>query len=274
MTLNAFSQIDHPLIVIAQVALAIALFRLFFSVRKSSAPLPQIIGATAISVLTNLTGRVMSSEWFFAADIFEYTCWAATAIASVYSVEHQKKEEARLPGAKPVVPDFFDRWQVKATWGFACIVIGVAIYAYVDTYMSSRHKEATAQIKADSAVTRATAEYSRQQYEDSQKQDSILTAIASISATQSTIIANQSHVIKQNEATHDQIDKKSAQTRRTVRQAVLEHRPIVPVQLETPKTIPTNENEKNLWQRFKGIFGARTAGDTLSMSRPDTTLRY
>ncbi len=277
---HAFEQIDHPLIGFAQVVLAIALFRLFFAVRRTPAPLPQIIAIAAFAVLTNLAARVSSADWFVYSDIVIYWAWAIATIASVMSVTHANEQAAKQPNPPILVPDFFDRWQTKVVWAFGLIAVGLFLYGYLNTYDGKRTAEATATVKADSAVTVATQEYSAQQkiYQGERQQiisgiasvtavlPTLTSGLASVSATQTTLIAGQKNLSRR--VAHNQMafgrsrpgvpDLKKIETHKDT---------LIKRKIEAPATTPIPKEKPGF---FKRLFGGKSVPDTTNYARADT----
>lgn len=241
------NQLTHPLIIVAQAILGFGAFRLFFSIRESKAPLPQFIGLLGIAILSNLTARIKSYEWFFITDIVQYCLFAGVVITAFYSVKHVQAVEAKKPGAVIVAPDFLDRWQNRFMWVIGILFGGLVVYAYSTTYLQQEKVSAEVTNTAVQVYAQATKEYSENQAKNTQVQDSILTAIASLSATQTTILANQSATQKTVEQTNKKVDKSAAEVKRTIRNTVIDARPIDP---QKPK-IQTTPNEKpTFWQRL------------------------
>ena len=272
--LATFKQVDHPLIIIAQFVGTFFLFQLFFAIRKTSYPLPQIVAGFAFGMLANVVGRLMHKDWFWIADIVQYVTLAAVIIAAVRAARKAKKEAAQRPGAPVVVADVFDRYEVRVTWAVGLILAGGLTYYCIDLYMQLQHKDAQVAVAATKAKTEATVQFSEQLCKTEQTQSTLLAAVTSISATQSTIIANQhknSTAILKGQADAKQLIKK--QTRKAGKvsdNTVIDAKPI---QIERTTTEP--EKDPNLWRRFKGLFKSasfkQTRLDTLSNGQQEAS---
>lgn len=272
---ESFSGIDHPIIIIAQAVTALYLFRLFFSIRKSGQPLPQIVAGLAFGVLANLCGRVGVADWFLTSDIVQYCTLMVAVCATYYTVERSHKNEAARPGAKVVVNDFFDRIENKAVWGFGLIIAGVVIYAYVDNYTLQQKAQARAQFVADSVAAVKADEYAAQLCETNEKLATTLTAVTSISATQTTLLANQvAAEVKRKKAVEDikkqvanQVAIQNKEIKKTLQTTVTGVRP-----LQTTKPKETPVDDRSIWQKATQFLRSKKTArvDTTSTLRSDT----
>lgn len=279
-----FSHIDHPLTELSQAVIVFYMVRLFIAIRHGASPLPQILLITAFIVLTNLVARIFGYHWFYISDIIEYGSWGVATAASYYSVQHRKAEEAELSkqavdeGREPPtplrVPDFFDRFEHRITWIVGSLVVALLVTAYLRTYSEKQDKNAQLVVVADSAVVavkqaeiKKTKEFEQQTAVsdslDQLRADSILAVLTSVSAAQGQILKGQTGLV-------EHINKKSAQTRATVRAEVKKTAPkpnTNPIK-PTPPSDNQNPSEPTWFDRLrKRVFGRNTvSADTVSYS--------
>lgn len=283
--LATFKQVDHPLIIIAQIVGTFFLFQLFFLVRKNTQPLPQIIAGLAFGMLANVVGRSMHKDWFWVADVVQYVTLAAVIIASVRAARKAKKEAAQRPGAAVVVADVFDRFETRVTWVLGLILAGGLTYYCIDLYMQLEHKDAQVITAATKAKTEATVQFSEQLCKTEQNQTALYAAVTSISATQGTLLASQSKIIANQAKNSTKILSGQKDVKATVlnqsRNAEKAPRATVTQADSTSKSKPDNEAEpqkdQNLWRRFKGLFRTSARRDSLSSDpqiMPYDTLVY
>ncbi|GAB2550006.1 hypothetical protein [Spirosoma aerophilum] len=262
-----FEQVDHPLIIIAQLISSFFLFRLFFAIRKTSQPLPQIVGGLAFGFLANVVARATHESWFWISDIIQYVTLAAVVIAAVRAAHKAKAEVIMRPGAPVVVADVFDRLETKVTWGVGLLLAGVLTYYCVDLYMKLQHTDAQVIVATQKATQQVTAQYNEQLCETKEQQDSLLEAVSSISATQGTIIENQHRnsaaILKGQKNVGQLVSKQNQAVKKTIQSSVIQARPIEPTK---PKVEAADEEKQNIWKRFKGMFHSSARRDSLSSS--------
>lgn len=261
--------LDHPLIIIGQILIAFYLFRLFFALRRTAQPLPQIIGILAFGVLANVTARVAESNWFWVADILQYVGLAVVIVLSFRLVNHQNQVARMQPNAPVIVATFFDRIETKAVWVFGLFLAGVLTYAYVDVYLDRQRSDTKALVAADSTKAQATAENAQQLREVKAQQQTVIAAVTSISAATGTIIANQTKnmaILTTGQKEVKQAVKSQAkEVKKTLQSSVIQARP-----LEPKKPEPEEKEKKSLMDRFKGLFHTSARYDTLVTANRDT----
>jgi len=277
MTTNPFGPIDHPFIVILQGIAAVCLLRYFFYVHRDKQPVPQIIAALAFGVLTNLTARVMGGSWFWIADIVQYALAATLALTVVigrYKRVRQEKEFQKTNGITvtpmPVphpISDFFDSQQKTIVWVVSVFVSGLIIYGYVKAFNEK-------QVVAIQENTRVTAEYARDQHESEQEREAILVGVASVSATQQTVLSglqslSQVLVNSQKEAKQvkrditDQVNAKTAPIRQIAKGVDSTRRDMKEIKNRIRKETP-EKAKSPFWKKW---FSAHGSGDTTYMAR-------
>lgn len=264
-----FEQVDHPLIIIAQLICSFFLFRLFFAIRKTSQPLPQIVAGLAFGFLANVAARATHKDWFWIADIVQYMTLAAVVIAAVRSAHQASREAASRPGAPVMVADVFDRIETKVTWSVGLVLSGVLTYYCVDMYMKLQHTDAQVIVATQKATQKVTAQYNEQLCETKEQQDSLLEAVSSISATQGTIIANQQQgsedrkrILEGQKSVKSLVSNQNQVVKKTLQSSVIQARPLEPVKPKV-ETQP-EEEKKNIWKKVKGLFHSSARRDSLS----------
>ncbi|GAB4042546.1 hypothetical protein [Spirosoma litoris] len=274
--LGPFDKIDHPIILIVQTVIAFYCFRLFFALRRTAQPLPQIVGVMAFAVLANLLARATHREWFWISDITQFVALGAMVLASFYVVQHQTVQATKQPNAPVVVADFFDRIETKATWAFGLLLAAIVTYAYIDTYTQRQKDNLQALAAAEKAKAQATAENSQQLCEVKVQQQTVIAAVTSISAATGTIIANQTKnmaiLTNGQQDVKKEFKKQSKRVEKTIQATVIDARPLEPKQAKPiEKTDEEKEKEKqNLWNKAKRFFHLSAKLDTLGVTDSDT----
>ena len=258
-----FTTPNHPLIVLGQAVLTVLLFVHFFKVQHKSWPVRLAYGTLPFTVLANLLARIGNLCWFEYSDIALFWAWPLASVVKIFSFPTVTSYRT---------PDVFDRYRTQLLCAVVVVVVGLVGWGYV----REREEKNVALAETDIAVkqenTRVTAEFARQQQEAEAQRDTIgttvqaiATGLASVSATQQTLIVGQNQLAKK--VTPARSPARKPQKRKPEFETI-EGRPFSP-QINRPVIAPAPEPKKEGF--FKRLFGSRQ--DSLSVY-PDTLARY
>ncbi|WP_020603291.1 hypothetical protein [Spirosoma spitsbergense] len=245
--MNPCDQIDHPLIIFAQLLSAFFLFALFFLIRRQSFPLPQLIGLLGFSILSNAVARFKHYDWFTVSNITMYLLAGIVIIVAYFSIRHFQEIEAKRPGAEIIIPDFFDRIETRLVWAAGICVVGVFVYYAMTIYSDRDHADAKAIVASNKAAARVTQKYEAKLNETSQRQDTIFEAVldAKLSADTAAIlakkIANESKARGEN--TDRKLDKSLRVLDRVNSKSIQAPAPLNSKRKVSDNTSPAYENE-------------------------------
>lgn len=178
---SAFTQVDHPLLIIGEMIYCIGLFILFMLVRKRPRPMPQLVAITAFSVLINLGGRVSKGFWFTSSDIIMF--WSLAVMNSVWvlSVIRQKLASTgagdETGKSALLTSDLFEKKEYRVVYGFAGVALAILLYSYLSTYQDkvfATMSQATAYVQG---YTKAVKEQKKQDQMAQESRDSIAAAL-------------------------------------------------------------------------------------------------
>ncbi|MBO0947291.1 hypothetical protein [Fibrella forsythiae] len=219
--------VDHPLINVGQAIVIVSMIRLFFAIRLTPFPMPQLVLGFSVSMLANMVARVTNAKWFYITDIIMWGCFGAVVIAAVFTVLHSQAEAKKLSTAKgetaPVrVSGFFDRWQIQFTWGGAMLVGGILLYGYLKTYLEKEDAKLDKVVAVTKENTNAKKEVAKQLDSTRKEQraftDTILKTVDTLKKTSAALMDGQTTIMQGVKSTGTLIEKRSAQTRKTIRE--------------------------------------------------------